>query len=549
MAKTNAKTNVIIAASMGVIVLLLSVFFISSYFYNWDVGQFALGMENYDISMHQPHPPGYPIFVGIAIGLDSLLNNANLSLSIISLIFAILAGAFFYLLAHAVTKDTSVSAMAAIFFITNPIFWFYREVGLTYTADALAGILIAWCAVKIIFNRNYTFFLLQLAVLGLFAGVRPSLISLMLPLVILSAIFVRGKKFFLWGLLILAVSIGAWLIPTAMMSGGIMEYYETTTTLFSVSAEGTSILAGAPWEATWGQIKTFTGVMAAGLIMLAIPLIITAILLLRSKDIYKKIREKNKNFGLINFTLIFLAWVVPAIFIYAFIHFGQPGYVLLIIPAFCLIAVLGMFYLLQKRWGYLLLVFLIIIQVLIFILLTPFATSPTNLSKAEIYEVYLEKINPWFLKFNYTVINENDEKFALLDEEINEYLNSQDTTLEETVIIMPRNLFYEEDGFELRNDEIFRQVMAYYPEAIVIEVAPDRDYWIEGHENITTHHFDKEVIIPAERRHIIFIANKIEEKDYPVGISLNRDREDRIYSGDAIDITEFEFATFKFKKN
>ena len=328
-----------------------------------------------------------------------------------------------------------------------------------------------------------------------------------------------------------------------------MEYYETTTTLFSVSAEGTSIMAGAPWEATWGQIKTFTGVMAAGLIILAIPLIITAILLMRSKNIYQKIREKNKNFGLINFMFIFLAWVLPAIFVYAFIHFGQPGYVLLIIPAFCLVAVLGMAYLMQKRWGYLILVFLIIIQVLIFILLTPFATSPTNLSKAEIYEVYLAKINPWFLKFNRTVINENDEKFALLNEEINDYLIAEDATLDETVIIMPRNLFYEEDGFKLRNDEIFRQVMAYYPEAVVIEVAPDRDYWIEGHDNVTTHYFNKEVIIPADRGYILFIANKIEEEDSPDGITLNRDRQDKIYMFND-DVGEFKFATFKFiKKN
>lgn len=547
MAKNNAGTQVIIAAGMGAAVLLLSVFFLSSYFYNWDVGQFALGMENFDIKMHQPHPPGYPIFVGMAIALDALLNDANLSLSVISLLFAVLAGAFFYLLAHAVTKDQAVSAMAAVFFITNPVFWFYREVGLTYTADALAGILVAWCAVKIIFYRNHKFFLIQLAVLGLFAGVRPSLITLLLPLVIISAVYVRGRKFFLWGLLILVVSVGAWFVPMAVASGGVVEYYEATSALLSVSAEGTSVLAGAPWEATWGQIKTFSGVMAAGLTVLSVPLVIAAVLLLRPKGVYRQMKEKNGKFGLINFTLIFLAWILPAVFIYMFIHFGQPGYVLLIVPAFCLMAVLGISYLLQKRWGYLLLVFLIIIQTLIFIWLTPFATSPANLSKAKIWESYLEKANPWILKFNRAAIHENDEKFSLLDREINDYLNSQDASLNEAVIIMPRNLFYEEDGFQMRNDEIFRQVMAYYPEAAVIEVAPGRDYWIEGRDNTTVHNFDKEVEIPADRPHVIFIANKIEKADHPVGLDINRDREDKIYYSSG-EWEEFDFATFKFRK-
>ena len=543
------KTEFYIISILAIIIFISSIFFISSSFYNWDVGQFALGIENYDIKMHQPHPPGYPIFIFLASSLNSLLNNSNLSLTIFSLTFSIFAGIFFYLLAFVVTKNRALSVMGTLFFIFNPIFWFYREVGLTYTADALASIVIALCAFKIIFYRDYKYFLIQVAVLGLFAGVRPSIITLLLPLVIFTALYVRGKKYFIFGALILLLGVLIWLVPMAYLSGGFSEYYNITSNLLSVSAEGTSIFAGAPWSATLGQIKTLIGILALALIGVAIPLITALILYLSPKNIYRKLKEKNPRFGLISFTLIFLIWTLPALFIYAFIHLGQPGYILIILPAFYLLAIIGMSYFMEKRWGYLLLVFLLILQTLLFLVLTPYATSPSNLSKAKFYERYLEKINPWFLKFNRTVISDNDEKFELIEKEISEYLDSQNKVLQDTIIIMPRNLFYKENGFELRNDEIFRQIMAYYPEALVVEIAPDRDYWIEGSNYKTIHHYNNIVEIPSERTNIIFIANKIEEKDYPQGIPLKREKQDKIYISELSEESEFDFITFKFKKN
>lgn len=33
------------------------------YSYNWDSSQFERGVEHFDISRHQPHPPGYPLWI------------------------------------------------------------------------------------------------------------------------------------------------------------------------------------------------------------------------------------------------------------------------------------------------------------------------------------------------------------------------------------------------------------------------------------------------------------------------------------------------------
>ena len=32
---------------------------------DWDSVQFAMGIEHYDIRLHHPHPPGYPLYIFI----------------------------------------------------------------------------------------------------------------------------------------------------------------------------------------------------------------------------------------------------------------------------------------------------------------------------------------------------------------------------------------------------------------------------------------------------------------------------------------------------
>ena len=33
--------------------------------YNWDAVQFALALTEFDVAKHQPHPPGYLLYVGL----------------------------------------------------------------------------------------------------------------------------------------------------------------------------------------------------------------------------------------------------------------------------------------------------------------------------------------------------------------------------------------------------------------------------------------------------------------------------------------------------
>src|SRR5439155_13400219 len=54
--------------------------FQSKLLYHYDSVQFALALEKYDPYLHQPHPPGYFLYVMAGKVLYFFLANANLSL-------------------------------------------------------------------------------------------------------------------------------------------------------------------------------------------------------------------------------------------------------------------------------------------------------------------------------------------------------------------------------------------------------------------------------------------------------------------------------------
>ena len=52
------------ALALFALSLLLRVPFVSSALVNWDAVQFALATRSFNLERHQPHPPGYILYVG-----------------------------------------------------------------------------------------------------------------------------------------------------------------------------------------------------------------------------------------------------------------------------------------------------------------------------------------------------------------------------------------------------------------------------------------------------------------------------------------------------
>lgn len=71
----------------------------SSLLSGWDPVQFALAIHHFDISKHQPHPPGYIVLVGLAKLPSGLNHDGNLTLTTMAAVFSAFSTVLTFLLA------------------------------------------------------------------------------------------------------------------------------------------------------------------------------------------------------------------------------------------------------------------------------------------------------------------------------------------------------------------------------------------------------------------------------------------------------------------
>ena len=64
----------------------LALLFRSHYLYDLDSVNFALGMDRFDPRVHQPHPPGYYLYIALGRLLNTVLHDANLALVLLSIV-------------------------------------------------------------------------------------------------------------------------------------------------------------------------------------------------------------------------------------------------------------------------------------------------------------------------------------------------------------------------------------------------------------------------------------------------------------------------------
>ena len=94
--------------------------FISHSLYNWDSVNFALGLENFSVADHQPHAPGYILYIALGRIMQAILGNPNSALVAISVFGGAAAVAAIYLVGNSLF-NRATGLVAAIILLFSPL--------------------------------------------------------------------------------------------------------------------------------------------------------------------------------------------------------------------------------------------------------------------------------------------------------------------------------------------------------------------------------------------------------------------------------------------
>ena len=240
--------------------------------YNWDAVQFALALHEFDVAKHQPHPPGYLLYVALGRLLNSLVADPNLAYVSLAMLFSAATTMTVYWLARAL-YDRATAASAAALLAVSPLFWFYGSVGLTYAGEAFGASLAAVFAYGAL--RGDPRYLYGGAVaLGLAGGIRPSVLVLLFPLCVACAVLgigggIRGARRLALAVALMVGAVLSWLLPMLWLTGGLDAYLRASSQLYGSVVLPTSVLGGS-LDVTLAQARYVLASVVVGLGPLAL---------------------------------------------------------------------------------------------------------------------------------------------------------------------------------------------------------------------------------------------------------------------------------------
>ncbi len=279
--------------------------------YEWDAAQFGLATRHYSIREHQPHPPGYWLYVQLLKPAAAAAGDAMVAMGYLSLGMTLAA-------VWVLGRWRGLPAAAALAF--SPIVLFLAPSQTTYIAEALTSLAAAWLTARVIEGETR----LLPWLFGwtcLLAGLRPNTLVYCLPLLALALYHSRQEWRRYWWRAVLAgaAAVLFWLIPQVANAGSWDEYLKLTRGQFNNSASGTSIFYGAPLNA---QIQTTVWALT-WLSFAVAPMLVVGL----------RARSLDGNAPWYRWWF-FAAWMLPAAMQVELVHSPKAGYVAFLIPPF-----------------------------------------------------------------------------------------------------------------------------------------------------------------------------------------------------------------------
>ena len=290
------------------------------YLYYFDSANFALALEKFDPALHQPQPPGYPLFVALIRLIHFFVGAPEQVLLIAGLLAAFAATVLIYFLARDLYGANS-GILAAALLASNPVFWFggvTNQIRLFLAVIALGIGLLAWRALTRPDQPAWLY--AAFAALGVAGGFRPGEAPLFIPL--LAWVWWRTGRRLLPPLMTPLAAL-PWLAVTLSIVGGPARMLEIMGSYTGSQFGGTSWFYGAAPRAAWHMFLQAFAWYAFG------PLLwMWAVCFLPWRP-QRGIRRTR--------TLFLILAAAPPMLFSAFIHIGDPDQALAGVSILCLI--------------------------------------------------------------------------------------------------------------------------------------------------------------------------------------------------------------------
>ncbi len=188
--------------------------------FEWDEVLFQRALDRYDVAAHSPHPPGYPLYVGIARVVRLLVGNPHLALQLVGIAAALAALTLTWLLARRLGAPRRAATLAAAALAVFPGFAFNANIGMSDVPGVAAGVgtallfVLAW--------ERPGLLIVAAAAAGALSGIR--IASLIVAIPFAAVAFLSALRRSAWRWLVLApvafaVAAAAVWLPAVAVTG------------------------------------------------------------------------------------------------------------------------------------------------------------------------------------------------------------------------------------------------------------------------------------------------------------------------------------------